>query len=286
MPQTHTDIEGTVQADSMIRMIETSMQVRRRYQFFVWSQNYLGPLLPHQVSVCGAYQRSVKALVLEPFNSVSVPSSALATLSDSGSVLMQQVIGAWTARNGEAAVIDLAQMGGLAIAAERDGLVAAGFGHLLIHGVARPGRPSEVESLFILSSRGQRWSEQHRACLGMALPYLHSTYLRVQSTERAMGGLPAVAHVTRADVRRALITERERQILSWVREGKSNLEIGVVLEISALTVKNHVQKILRKRGAANRAQAVAKAMSLNLLGQSGPPEHAARAACPVGAPAP
>jgi len=30
-------------------------------------------------------------------------------------------------------------------------------------------------------------------------------------------------------------------------------------------VKNHVQKILRKLGATNRAQAVARAMSMNLL---------------------
>jgi DNA-binding NarL/FixJ family response regulator len=30
-------------------------------------------------------------------------------------------------------------------------------------------------------------------------------------------------------------------------------------------VKNHIQKILRKLGAANRAQAVAKAMTMNAL---------------------
>ena len=51
----------------------------------------------------------------------------------------------------------------------------------------------------------------------------------------------------------------------WVREGKSNQEIGDQLGISVLTVKNHVQKILRKLGASNRAQAVARAMSMNLL---------------------
>jgi DNA-binding CsgD family transcriptional regulator len=66
-------------------------------------------------------------------------------------------------------------------------------------------------------------------------------------------------------VRSGGITERERQILSWLREGMSNNEVGVVLGISALTVKNHVQKILRKLNAANRAQAVARAMSMNLL---------------------
>jgi len=37
------------------------------------------------------------------------------------------------------------------------------------------------------------------------------------------------------------------------------------LNISPFTVKNHVQKILRKLGAANRAQALACAMNQHLL---------------------
>jgi DNA-binding CsgD family transcriptional regulator len=48
----------------------------------------------------------------------------------------------------------------------------------------------------------------------------------------------------------------------------SNQQIGVKLGISALTVKNHVQKILRKLGASNRAQAVAIAMTQDMLGAS------------------
>lgn len=254
----------------MIRMIETSMPVRRRYQFFVWSQTYLGALLPHQMSVCGAYQRNRKELVLEPFHSVQVPPPALAALCDGGSVLMQQIVGAWIDSSGRSVVVDLKDLASAADASERDALVDTGLGHLLVHGVARPGRPAEIESLFILAAQNRRWTAPQRECLDLLLPYLHATYLRVQATEREMRGLPVVAQTARPGERRALITDRERQILSWVREGKSNLEIGLVLDISALTVKNHVQKILRKLGAANRAQAVAKAMSLNLLGRSTP----------------
>jgi DNA-binding CsgD family transcriptional regulator len=62
-----------------------------------------------------------------------------------------------------------------------------------------------------------------------------------------------------------VITEREREILVWVRDGLSNQQISEKLGISALTVKNHIQKILRKLGAANRAQAVAMAMTMNAL---------------------
>ena len=270
------DLNASSQAEAMLRMIEMSMPVRRRYQFFVWSQTYFGALLPHHVSVCGAYQRSRKELVLEPFHSIAVPSPALAALCDGGSVLMQQIVGAWIDSSGHAALIDLAELASAADAADRDALVGTGLGHLLVHGVARPGRPAEIESLFILAAQNRRWAEPQRECLDLTLPYLHATYLRVQATEREMRGLPPATQLARPGERRALITERERQILSWVREGKSNLEIGLVLDISALTVKNHVQKILRKLGAANRAQAVAKAMSMSLLGRSTPDGQAER----------
>ena len=61
------------------------------------------------------------------------------------------------------------------------------------------------------------------------------------------------------------VTLREQEILHWVSHGKSNYEIGTILDISPLTVKNHVQKILRKLNVVNRAQAVGKALDLRIL---------------------
>ena len=43
----------------------------------------------------------------------------------------------------------------------------------------------------------------------------------------------------------------------------------MILSISPLTVKNHIQKILRKLQASNRAQAVSKAIAMKLLGSAG-----------------
>jgi DNA-binding CsgD family transcriptional regulator len=48
------------------------------------------------------------------------------------------------------------------------------------------------------------------------------------------------------------------QQLQWLREGKSNEEIGRLLGISALTVKNHLQRLYRQLGVNNRAHAVAR----------------------------
>jgi transcriptional regulator EpsA len=264
------DYVSNEQAQAIVSAIEAAMRVRRRYQFFVWAQSHLKALVPHQVVVCGSYQRLRRDVVFEVFNTIPVAPLLLAALRDGSSALMQQVTLAWVDGRGRPLALDLAVLEGTAAGIERDRFAAAGFEELLVHGVSRPQRPGEIESLFILASCKDRSTSLQQTCFELMLPYLHSTWLRVQDTERE---LAAPASGTSAvppppDHARGIITDRERQILSWVREGKSNLQISVQLGISALTVKNHVQKILRKLGASNRAQAVAKAMTLQLLGRA------------------
>jgi LuxR family transcriptional regulator, regulator of acetate metabolism len=54
------------------------------------------------------------------------------------------------------------------------------------------------------------------------------------------------------------LTSRERDVMALLAAGASNPEIAATLVISATTAKSHVQHILRKLGAANRAEAVAR----------------------------
>jgi len=58
------------------------------------------------------------------------------------------------------------------------------------------------------------------------------------------------------------LSEREVQILDWVAMGKTNPEIGSILEISEFTVKNHLKRIFKKLDVYNRAQAVSKFKSM------------------------
>jgi DNA-binding CsgD family transcriptional regulator len=53
------------------------------------------------------------------------------------------------------------------------------------------------------------------------------------------------------------LTDRERDSLAWVAEGKSDWEIAVILGLSESTVRFHVDNGRRKLGAVNRTQAVA-----------------------------
>jgi PAS domain S-box-containing protein len=62
------------------------------------------------------------------------------------------------------------------------------------------------------------------------------------------------------------LTSRQIEILSLVAEGLNNAEIASRLYLTESTVKWHVRKILKALGVANRAQAVARYLSLRSPG--------------------
>jgi DNA-binding CsgD family transcriptional regulator len=61
------------------------------------------------------------------------------------------------------------------------------------------------------------------------------------------------------------LTDRERDTLAWVAEGKSDWEISVILGVSETTVRFHVDNARKKLGAVNRAQAVARLAAARML---------------------
>ena len=61
------------------------------------------------------------------------------------------------------------------------------------------------------------------------------------------------------------LTERQRQILSAMIDGRTDAEIAKTLNLSANSVRDHVTAIFNKLGADNRAEAVAIALKKHLL---------------------
>jgi NarL family two-component system response regulator LiaR len=61
------------------------------------------------------------------------------------------------------------------------------------------------------------------------------------------------------------LTDREREVLALIVEGKSNVDIADMLGISLSTARFHVSTILSKLNAANRAEAAALAIKRHLI---------------------
>ncbi len=56
------------------------------------------------------------------------------------------------------------------------------------------------------------------------------------------------------------LTEREAEVLLWIAHGKTNREIGQILDMSPRTVNKHLEQIFRKLGVENRTTAAAVAI--------------------------
>ncbi|WP_276352998.1 response regulator transcription factor [Cohnella caldifontis] len=52
------------------------------------------------------------------------------------------------------------------------------------------------------------------------------------------------------------LTDREREVLSWITQGLSNAEISRKLGLTLKTIRNHVSNILNKLQAVDRTQAI------------------------------
>jgi DNA-binding CsgD family transcriptional regulator len=105
-------------------------------------------------------------------------------------------------------------------------------------------------SLFSLAGEASD-HPRNRAILDILVPHLHHALSHVARGTRVQ---PATS-----------ISAREQEVLKWISEGKSSWEIAMILVISERTVKFHTAAILNKLGAANRAHAVAIALSSGMI---------------------
>jgi len=96
----------------------------------------------------------------------------------------------------------------------------------------------------------------------------------VSAIRRAVAGLPSLSpEAAQVLIQKAIepaqpgsdLTDRERNLLALMVEGKSNGEIAERLFVSQSTVKFHVSNILSKLGVSGRTEAVAIAVKHHLV---------------------
>lgn len=61
------------------------------------------------------------------------------------------------------------------------------------------------------------------------------------------------------------LSERERECLLWVSEGKTTDEVALILGVSSNTVNSYIAHAIQKFGASNRAMAIANAIRSGII---------------------
>ena len=244
-----------LQIESIVLNLDAALRVHARAHFFSWTQGLLQSLIRHELLICTLCHGKPPAFRADGF-SMTTPDPAL--FSD---VFMRDtsvapgLLKAWEERRYQPVVIEpgAAPLGNGAFSRELERLGAT---QLLVHGMH--DADGRALSLFTFACRAGSISARQTYLAQLLVPALHAAWIRTQLQRRAESGGDKLAG-------QSVLTVRELDILKWIYLGKSNYEIGAILKISPLTVKNHVQKILRKLNVVNRTQAIGKALELRIL---------------------
>jgi transcriptional regulator EpsA len=265
-PATHSTMEGDtgtsaadfLQIESIVLNLDASLRVHARAHFFSWTQGLLQSLIRHELLVCTLCLGKPPAFRADGF-SMTVPEPAqFSDLYLRDTAVAPALLKAWEERRYQPVTLDLsaASFAGGAFARELERLGAT---QLLVHGVH--DADGRALSLFVFACRPGAAGPRQAYLAQLLTPSLHAAWTRTQLQQRrtesgGAGERPGGG---------SILTVRELDILKWIYLGKSNYEIGAILKISPLTVKNHVQKILRKLNVVNRTQAIGKSLELRLL---------------------
>ena len=241
------------QGQRFLHIVNESTRITRSDQFARWLRGELQEFLPHEVLLTahGDFSRGEIHCHILP---ASMGERAAYPQTETPG-FVPQMFERWLERGRCAFSLNGAPLMGSAKSAR--GVFDRHLGAMraaLVHGVHDSRQ--RIDTLYILLHSVDSFGQASPRLFEFLLPHIDCASRR----------LPELFRNNEDDSRRrsqraleqAGLTLREIEILEWVGNGKTNYEIGRILEISPFTVKNHLQRIYRKLDVTRRAQAIAK----------------------------
>ncbi len=242
-----------------MEVIEESLRVSQRTHLFNWLQTGFQYLLAHEVMIFGVKSNEVDDYHFEYFTSSRYfDENRFHEVIDRETGLIAQALKLWKKTalpvlvTNHIQAADYNHYSVLNIANTE--LKSSELGDFVAHGFG--DNHTRISTFVIFARLSKQLNNNHARILELIMPHLHCGLIRVTSNR---------SNLVQTNKISKKITGRESEILQWVHMGKTNWEISSILSISPLTVKNHVQNILRKLDVQNRSQAAVKAAKLGLV---------------------
>jgi len=253
----NVSLPDPLELESLMLNIDASLRVHARHQFFSWTQGLLQNLLRHELLICALRSGEPLLFHLDSFATSVVEPGSFSEIFRRDTSLVPHLIKSWEDNYFRPVICEIgggSQFAQTPLARE---LARLGADAVLVHGTYDVF--GKLASFFVLALKPDSRGPRQIYLAEVLVPFVHLAWVRTQINRPAGEGAGAGPGTS------TLLTAREQEILRWIHLGKSNIEIGAILGISPLTVKNHVQKILRKLNVQNRAQAVGRGLALRIL---------------------
>jgi|GEM_PF-230952 len=245
-------------------LVAQALGVRRHFDLLLWLQGDVQHFLPHEIMLAawGDFRLGLIAHdIVSALPGVRTQRTSVASVSPMLSGLFKRWFESgrkpFTVRVGEAGFV----LDDSTLDADLGGALR-NVRSALVHGIC--DERGRHDCLYVLFSSHAVHGDGARATMEILLPYLDMALRQVPQL-RTVPANDEESAAAPFETQEHGLTEREIQIMAWVKAGKTNQEIGMILDISAFTVKNHLKRIFKKLAVYNRMQAVAKfeAVSLN-----------------------
>lgn len=243
------------------RIIQEGAAVRRHFDLLKWLQGEVQHYLPHEILLAawGDFSSNdIRYDIISPLPGLRTAQlqperlSPLLRVSHNRWVEMGRIPCASRVCEAQFSAAEILQGDEIAHCSLRRAL--RNMRSSLFHGIS--DERGHHDCLYVVFSSKDEFDDSTLIAMEMLLPYLDTALRRVTPLPQPSCRSRLLADAPEYDVHR--LSERETEIMSWVRKGKTNAEIGSILCISSYTVKNHLHQIFRKLDVYNRVQAISK----------------------------
>jgi transcriptional regulator EpsA len=240
--------------DRLFSAIQRSNKVRKHIDFFVWLQNSVAEFIPHEalLAIWGDFNEGIDAKLQYDVTSNVDGFNTYAVMGASKEVnqCMVYLYQLWL--DNDRHFYALNNFG----TSEFDCKFRKVFpdlsqelNSLLVFGVSdlRGGN----DCLYVFFSKYNKFQIKNTV-MDFMMPHIDHVLRKIQH----LGPVKPITKIS-LPFNMSSLTERELEVIEWIKAGKTNQETASILNITQNTVKSHLKRIYQKLNVSKRAQAVA-----------------------------
>ncbi|RFO97985.1 transcriptional regulator EpsA [Rhodoferax lacus] len=240
-------------------LIHEVLGVRRHIDLMHWLQGGLQRYIPHDILIAAWGDFRLGVIHYDVVSALSGVRSE-SVMAESISPLLIGLFNRWVAQDRRPFSLNVGHDGFAWEGVASSGPIAEAMAEMkssLVHGIG--DQRGRHDCLYVFFSQYPKRRSHEANAIKILLPYIDAALRQVDlmpNQYQANKEIQAAVAAEPEGSDNEVLSEREAEIMKWVAMGKTNGEIGSILNVSSFTIKNHMQRIFKKLDVFNRAQAV------------------------------